>query len=985
MATIQNERDLILQAAPERLLPYGTPNLIVQPGQVPGLPDAIAATKGVHLSAPSNVFQIAPNGAASPASITLTATLTNVSGAVTWTILAGDAALTGSGNTRTLAAADMMSPSVTIRAAITHEGIEYTADYTIVKTADGQPGTNGLPGSNTAMVYAYQRAAAAPSASPGEVTWTFNLGAITAPASLPNGWHKSIPAGADPLWITVAVATSTTNTDTIGAGEWTAPTILAEHGVDGASVDMAFRRGATQPATPSASASTPSGWYATVDAVPSGADPIWSSVGTRTSPTGNWTWQAPIQMQGTDGEPGDDGADGLSVATVWLFTRSDLTSPPAVPAGTLTYTFATGQLSGTLDAWSQTVPLASGKYLWVTTAAAAGSDATYAIASGTWATPRILATDGETGQEGLRGSLTVYATLSNLQRYADRPSSLAKWSSGSPTSGNATLADNAARDAVWQTLGNPGSAPNNSHLRLGDTVTLTNSAGTATATGYWGGASWLDPGTVIDGNLLVNGSVTAESINSWGLSIYTPTGVLVLDASRRLQRSDLTDLGVLAALNSLALGDPQLTGFGALAGQNTVNLGSQVTGALAHGNVSGLGALALLNVVDLNTQTTGALNGLTQVTNLGTLAYANAIAANQIGAGTLSAGVVYAGDISAGQVIAGTFTGLTFRTTASTSGQQVVISAATNDIQVRAGGIVRLTLGGAGGSGYLFVNKGPELTPGIYVQGTAGAAGIYSTMSGGTEAIGGNASGGAIGVAGRSSGTGPGVRATNSNNGVAMDAQATSSSSGHTQNHGMRGQNTRLGSSGLVGATTGHAFYSEAGGYGPFTGSHDALVPNGEVSSLQPGDIVVDGSLIDAQGVDDVLQLAELSDAEGQAGAIGVVSRVLGPLEDFRPAACIVGMDPESGQPYMSAAWVAHASTHTLIAVNALGEGQIAVCGRGGDLARGDLIICSDMPGKGQKQPDDVIRSRTVARARVAVTFSHPDEVRLVPCIYLCG
>ena len=93
---------------------------------------------------------------------------------------------------------------------------------------------------------------------------------------------------------------------------------------------------------------------------------------------------------------------------------------------------------------------------------------------------------------------------------------------------------------------------------------------------------------------------------------------------------------------------------GALASQNTVNLSSQVTGQLSSGNVTGLGALALLNTVNLSTQTTGALNGQTQVTNLGTLAYANAIAANQIGAGTLAAGVIYSGTINADKINAGT-------------------------------------------------------------------------------------------------------------------------------------------------------------------------------------------------------------------------------------------------------------------------------------------------------------------------------------------
>ena len=107
-----------------------------------------------------------------------------------------------------------------------------------------------------------------------------------------------------------------------------------------------------------------------------------------------------------------------------------------------------------------------------------------------------------------------------------------------------------------------------------------------------------------------------------------------------------------------------ITKMGALSAQDTVNLTSQVTGQLASGNITGLGALALLNTVNLNTQTVGALNGQTQVTNLGTLAYANAIAANQIGAGTLAAGVIYAGTINADKITGNTITG--------TNGIQVV-------------------------------------------------------------------------------------------------------------------------------------------------------------------------------------------------------------------------------------------------------------------------------------------------------------------------
>jgi hypothetical protein len=73
------------------------------------------------------------------------------------------------------------------------------------------------------------------------------------------------------------------------------------------------------------------------------------------------------------------------------------------------------------------------------------------------------------------------------------------------------------------------------------------------------------------------------------------------------------------------------------------------------------------------------------------------------------------------------------------------------------------------------------------------------------------------------------------------------------------------------------------------------------------------------------------------------------------------------------------------VSVNALGEGQVNVCGENGDIEAGDLIVTSSMPGKGMRQDDDLIRSYTVAKSRESVTFSSPDEVKMIACIYMCG
>ena len=77
--------------------------------------------------------------------------------------------------------------------------------------------------------------------------------------------------------------------------------------------------------------------------------------------------------------------------------------------------------------------------------------------------------------------------------------------------------------------------------------------------------------------------------------------------------------------------------------------------------------------------------------------------------------------------------------------------------------------------------------------------------------------------------------------------------------------------------------------------------------------------------------------------------------------------------------------TYQLMAVNAVGEGQMSVIGEAGDLAAGDLIVTSSTAGKGMKQSDDIVRGKTVARSREAISFSSSTEIKTVACIYLCG
>ena len=147
MASIANARDVLLQAASERILPVALPSTVIIP-----------ALRGIRLTAPSEAFHVDAAGTASPSSITLTATLVQVTGTVSWSVTAGTATLSGSGTTRTLAYADLGSDTATIQASVTDGGTTYSAALTIGKVRDGvkgDRGDTGSPGSLTGYGAAY--------------------------------------------------------------------------------------------------------------------------------------------------------------------------------------------------------------------------------------------------------------------------------------------------------------------------------------------------------------------------------------------------------------------------------------------------------------------------------------------------------------------------------------------------------------------------------------------------------------------------------------------------------------------------------------------------------------------------------------------------------------------------------------------------------------------------------------------------------------
>tara|TARA_S200002703_G_scaffold61685_1_gene53580 strand:- start:1265 stop:6127 length:4863 start_codon:yes stop_codon:yes gene_type:complete len=198
---------------------------------------------------------------------------------------------------------------------------------------------SGEDGLNVASVFLFQRNAGTPSVPSVTSTFTFSTGVLI---NHNNGWTQDAPANnGNPLWMTSAIASSATATDTILTGEWATPQKHAEDGVDG--------------------------------------------------------------TNGTNGTNGTDGDDGLNNAAVILYKRTNSSSAPSGPNATATHTFATGVTTGQGNGWTTDPPLytTGNHWLWVVTAAASSTGTTDTIGTGEWSTAQLLSVDGSRTATGL--------------------------------------------------------------------------------------------------------------------------------------------------------------------------------------------------------------------------------------------------------------------------------------------------------------------------------------------------------------------------------------------------------------------------------------------------------------------------------------------------------------------------------------------------------------------------------------------------------
>jgi hypothetical protein len=251
-----------------------------------------------------------------------------------------------------------------------------------------------------------------------------------------------------------------------------------------------------------------------------------------------------------------------------------------------------------------------------------------------------------------------------------------------------------------------------------------------------------------------------------------------------------------------------------------------------------------------------------------------------------------------------------------------------------------------------------------------------------------------IGSFGNPSGSYAAVRGT-SENGCTGEGLWGLAAVNNIAAHGVRGQNITKGTSGLVGVANGYNFYADGlmaiGDYGTFTGAHDALLLIGH--TVEPGDILVDKLVISRGNISNTISEVAISSITNQKGVVGVFTGSLGILsEQFLPNALlgsrtyITHLDGEKETINTPVSiYDSIKDSYEYVVMNSLGEGQINVCGEGGNIEIGDLIVSSSISGKGMKQANDTIYSYTVAKSRENVVFSSNSDIKMVACIYLCG
>lgn len=669
---------------------------------------------------------------------------------------------------------------------------------------------------------------------------------------------------------------------------------------------------------------------------------VWSPIAA-TGPTGPTGTIGPTGATGNTGATGATGSPGVTAnqtATVNLYQWS--TTTPTNPSGTSTYTWATATNSAYTGGggWSTTVPTNPGTpgiYLWVASKSIV-APATDTTTSVSWASGYSVVASSGNGVNGVKtASPTVYQWAATIPSISG--TSTFTWSTNSFT----------PVPSGWST--SISTSPTAGFTLWAATVALSDTSSATTTT-----INWTTASIIAAGYAGTNGSVGASARVMYARIASNPTpssGSVTVSGDNRPTGAQGSAVWGASFNVTWYANDPNPSSTdslyqsdGVYNGTNTV-WSTPYISSLKVGNLSAVsvntGSLSVNGTLTMSTL--GAMQGGQTGYNTGTgyfLGYSGG--AYKFSIGSSSKAMLWDG--SNFSIVGAGINGGTIRigTGATPSG---------NAFEITSAGVVY--------ADNLFshiVRSELSTTDSAYEDGSA-VQGVVNNSSTAYSKI------GVFGV--------------------------VSALSPTSYGHGLKGGNYKVATSsiGIVGTYLGYDFYAAgaATNYGPFTGAHDALMTPDQYAATELGDIVYDYQCIVKKNLSNTLFEVKVTDSAEHPAVVGVLVVKKELVGQNIPAALIESetyVDEKTVTTY-NPILATIQNEYYSVNVNAVGEGMINVCGEGGDIQAGDLIVSSSIPGKGMKQSDNVVRSVTVAKARENMTFAGASDIKQVACIYLCG
>lgn len=589
------------------------------------------------------------------------------------------------------------------------------------------PALQAESGTSTFTVVAYADSTSVP-ATPTGGTWNFSTGTGTPPTGNVT-WSLSPSTPAGNLYTSQSVA-SILGSGVANLVNWSSPVEFgAAPGTDGISVFYysVFIASATQPATPGASGSynfgtlvgtPPTGW-GNFPPTPSAGQEIWvsSAQAAASTPAGIWTatgssWSTPVQYNGTAG------TNALIVVPTYnngfIFSRNNANVWTPTPAGNLitsTANVVASRGSNVVGYVNQIVSYNIATGAWTTSNGANLNPGNFTIGTPNTSTTNYFNTvlysdsagnsatniqyaiveggvNGNAGPQGSRGFIPLAYIQTPSNPVIASTATLTAWFS-------------ALRTNVVPPIGISPDSGNIYSPIAGDTANFNDPTTGIQITKTYDGTTWNNvTGEVINGNLLVLGTVTSNKLNA--NDIYA---INIQSTGANLGNTNSTGYWLQAS-----------TGNARFAG--SVSIGNNLT----VGNIITNSALATNSVPEAAIQSGAVTNpkiGSNAVDSVKLAA--NAVTAGKIAANAVTAGTVAANVIGADQIVAGAVTAGKVAANAITT-NTIAAGAITTD-KLAANLIISQDIQSTGAT------VGNFSSPGYWLQGSTGNARFGGTVS----------------------------------------------------------------------------------------------------------------------------------------------------------------------------------------------------------------------------------------------------------------